>query len=136
MASTELLSLRMMLAVAVGGAVGTLARYLITVAGPRAGVPIRFPWWTFVINVTGSFALGFLARYFVRSSMPPSLYLALTVGVCGGYTTFSTFSYEMLDLGERGLWGRAIVYSVASVVFALAAAIAGAAVARAARGTP
>ncbi len=121
----------MVIAVAVGGAAGSVARYLITALGPQTGFPGGdFPWWTLGVNVTGSFLLGLLARMLVTSSIEPTVFLALTVGVCGGYTTFSTFSYELLTLVERGEWMRAVVYGGASLVIGFAAVLAGAALGR------
>ena len=120
-----------MLAVAAGGAVGSVTRYAIAFAAEQAGLATSgFPIWTLAINVTGSFLLGFFARYFMSSSIAPALLAALTLGFCGGYTTFSTYSYELLGLGERGLWGRATAYAAASVVLGLAAVAAGASLGR------
>jgi CrcB protein len=117
------------LAVAAGGAVGTLARYLVGVAWARPGV---FPWWTLAINVAGSLALGVFAGVAsARGATTSTLTLALTVGLCGGFTTFSTFSVETLALLERGEWQRAGAYVVASVLLGLLAAAAGASVATA-----
>src|SRR5687768_13399553 len=79
------------------------------------------PWGTFAVNVTGSLALGFLARYFGPPHGSETLFLALTVGLCGGYTTFSTFTLDMLTMVERGEAGRAAIYAVASVLVAYAA---------------
>lgn len=132
----------MLFAVALGGALGSVCRYLaVTLGAPRAG---GFPWATFAVNVTGSFLLGFLARYFGAPAVvltpgtspahAPALAAGLTAGFCGGYTTFSAFSYEMLTMAERGAWGRAMLYAAGSVTLALAAAAAGAVLARAARG--
>ena len=123
--------LRLMLAVAAGGAVGSVARYVISVMGPQTGLSTSgFPWWTLAINVTGSFVLGMIARYFAAVSVSPELFAALTLGLCGGYTTFSTFSYELLGLSERGLWGRGLLYAAASVTLSFAAVMLGAALGR------
>lgn len=108
---------------------GTLARYLVGVAWARPGA---FPWWTLAINVVGSFALGVFAGVAsARGATASALTLALTVGLCGGFTTFSAFSVETLALLERGEWQRAGAYVVASVLLGLLAAAAGAAVATA-----
>jgi CrcB protein len=79
------------------------------------------PWSTFTVNVTGALALGFLARYFAPPHGSPTLFLALTVGLCGGYTTFSTFALDMFTLAERGEFGRAVLYAVASVALSYGA---------------
>jgi CrcB protein len=111
--------------VALGAAVGGVARYALTaVLQQRAGP--GFPVATFVINVSGSFLLGFLMRYALASgSVSPELRALLTTGFCGGYTTFSTFSYETILLFEDGEYGRAGLYVLLSVVIALAGPIAG-----------
>lgn len=115
--------MRNTLAVALGGAVGTLARYGLGTWIQRA--TSTFPLSTLVINVTGSFLLGFLMRWLLSTTATPELRVALTIGVCGGYTTFSTFSYETARLIESGSWARASVYVAASVVVSLVATFAG-----------
>src|SRR5206468_2025443 len=98
--------MRMFLWIAVGGALGTVFRYLI--GGPiTALVAGRFPLGTLVINVLGSFAIGLFSRSFLHSQATPELRAALTVGLCGGFTTFSTFSLETFGLLEGGLYARA-----------------------------
>ena len=115
-------------AVALGGAAGTLARWWI--GGLVQEASATFPTGTLAINVAGSLLLGFLARYLLETSAPPELRMALTVGLCGGFTTFSTFSYETLALIENGSIARAGGYVIASVVLSLAATAMGAALAR------
>ncbi len=101
------------LAVALGGAVGSVLRYWVGLAVLRGGYGP--PLGTFVVNVAGALALGFLARYFAPPHGSQVLFLALTVGLCGGFTTFSTFSLDMFTLVERGAAGRAAFYALASV---------------------
>ena len=103
-----------LLAVAVGGALGSVLRYGVGVLWIGAGAT-GFPWGTLAVNVTGSFALGFLARWSSPASVSNPLFLFLTVGICGGYTTFSTFTLETFALVERGAWLRAAGYVLASV---------------------
>ena len=122
------------LAVALGGAIGSALRYLASGAFVRQG--IEFPWGTFTVNVTGALLMGFLARYFAPSHGSPLLFLALTVGICGGYTTFSTFSLEMFTLVERGAAARAVTYALASIVFTYAALAVGCLAARSLRPLP
>lgn len=111
------------IAVAAGGAAGTLARYLIGVAWARPGA---FPWWTLGINVLGSFALGLIVGVAAaRGAASSTLTIALAVGVAGGFTTFSTFSVETLAMVERGESLRATAYVTASVVLGLLAAALG-----------
>lgn len=105
--------------VAVGAAVGALCRYYLGMfIQQRAGAD--FPVGTLVINVTGSFLLGFIMRYALQSSgIGPEARLLLTTGFCGGYTTFSTFSYETMLMIEDGEYARAGTYVGASVVLTL-----------------
>jgi CrcB protein len=81
---------------------------------------------TFVVNVTGSLLLGFIMRYTLASpSVSPEMRALLTTGLCGGYTTFSTFSYETLMLIEAGDYRRASLYIALSVALAIAATLVG-----------
>jgi len=116
--------------VALGSAVGGVSRFLLSGLLQRSAAT-TFPFWTLVINVTGSLLLGFLMRYFLEG-MPasPELRAMLTTGFCGGYTTFSTFSYETVALFEQGDIGRGVWYIVLSVVLALAGMFAGMGLAR------
>jgi CrcB protein len=105
--------------VAIGSAIGGMSRFLLTGVMQRM-FPAGFPAGTLVINVTGSAVLGFLLRYAVETpAIQPELRALLTVGFCGGYTTFSTFSYETLALVEDGDWKRAGVYVAASVAISV-----------------
>ena len=83
--------------VAVGGAIGAVARYLLGLwIATRVGPD--FPWGTFAINVSGAFLIGVVLGLTTAGVISPELRLLLAVGVLGGYTTFSTFSYETLEL--------------------------------------
>lgn len=115
--------------VALGGAVGSASRYLLSVAiQSRAGT---FPTATLLINITGSLLLGFLIRYTLETpAVGPDLRLLLTTGFCGGYTTFSTFSYETARLIEDGELDRAALYVALSLIVSLAATFAGFSLAR------
>lgn len=116
--------------VALGSAAGGAARYLL--GGwiqDRAGG--TFPVQTLLINVTGSLLLGFLQRYALESTaISPEVRTLLTIGFCGGYTTFSTFSFETVRMLEDGEWRRAALYIGLSVALSVGAAIAGVAAAR------
>jgi CrcB protein len=113
----------MIFGIALGGALGSVVRYAIGHYGARHSE--RFPWATLVVNVAGSFLLGFLVRWLPRSSLTPEMGFALTVGFCGGFTTFSTFSVEVARLVEGGAYARAAAYATASVLLSLAATFAG-----------
>lgn len=109
----------MLLSVAIGGAVGTVLRYLLSAAIPRADG--AFPTATLLVNVTGSLVLGALVGYLPHSSLAPATRVALTVGLCGGFTTFSAFSLETIELLQGGQARRALLYIGASLVLSLAA---------------
>ena len=109
--------------VAIGGALGSMARYGVSglVSAMAGGV---FPYGTLVVNVTGAILIGFLAtlsgpdsRFFV----PAYGRLFLMTGICGGYTTFSTFSLETANLMRDGEWGAALANVGGSVILCLAA---------------
>lgn len=117
-------------AVAIGAGLGGVSRYLLASAIQQR-VGSTFPWGTLVVNVSGSLLLGFLIRYALATpSIGVEMRALLTTGFCGGYTTFSTYSYETATLLEDGQYGRAGVYAAASVLVALVGTIAGFALAR------
>ena len=119
----------MLFAIALGGAAGSVARYGVGRFFDRGEG--EFPVGTLLVNIAGCLLLGFLVRYFNGSTMSTELRAALTIGFCGGFTTFSTFSLETIRLAESGNWQRAALYVFASVVLSLAALAAGLAAARA-----
>jgi len=120
----------MIWAVAIGSALGGVVRFLLSGVLQRAS-GTTFPLWTLVINATGSLALGFLMRYLGEGvAVSAQVRALLTVGVCGGYTTFSTFSYETVTLFTAGDWKRAASYALASVTLSLFAVGVGVAAAR------
>lgn len=111
--------------VAIGSAVGGVIRYLLGGAIQRA-LAASFPVGTLVINVTGSALLGFIFRYALETpAVTPEIRALLGVGFCGGYTTFSTFSYETLTLLEDGDWRRAGLYVGLSLLGSVLAAFLG-----------
>jgi CrcB protein len=111
--------------IAAGSALGGLGRYLVSGAVQRL-LGTLFPAGTLVVNLSGSFLLGVLLRYAVETpTLTAEMRAFLTVGFCGGYTTFSTFSYETVMLLEDGEWGRATLYAGLSVVLSLAATVLG-----------
>ena len=116
----------MILYIALGGLLGTLARY-----GLQGWIQVRagggtFPIGTLVINVAGSLVLGFVIRYATGSTViSPELRAALTIGFCGAFTTMSTFSYESIALlGDAQYW-RAAVYMAGTIVGCLSAVMVG-----------
>ena len=116
--------MRLLLFLAAGGVLGTLARYgLQGLIQPAGG---SFPWGTLVVNLAGSFALGFLMRFLLGTSFAtPELRAAATIGFCGAFTTMSTFSYETVTLVQGGEYWRAVGYLASSVGGSLVAVAAG-----------
>lgn len=116
----------MVLLIALGAAIGAPARYLTdrAVQGRHDSV---FPWGTFIVNITGSALLGFLA------ALPGHGAAATITGTafCGAFTTYSTFSYETLRLAEDRAYLLAILNAAASIIAALGAAYMGMAIAHA-----
>jgi len=114
--------------VALGGMVGTLARYhLQGLVQPRSGT---FPLGTLLVNLLGSFALGFIARYAAGTTVvSPEVRAGLTIGLCGGFTTMSSFAYETIALLGDGQYTRASVYLLTTVLGSLVAVAVGAGVA-------
>jgi len=120
----------MLLYISIGGLLGTLARYgLQGWVQTRSGAGV-FPVGTLVINLVGSFVLGFVIRFATGSTVvSPEMRGALTIGFCGAFTTMSTFSYESVALLGAGEYGRAAAYMGGTIVGCLAAVIAGTAIA-------
>jgi CrcB protein len=113
------------LAVAAGGALGALARYLVDRAIEARAFGL-FPWSTFTINLSGCFVVGAVVAALVdRHHTPEWLRVGLVMGVLGGYTTFSTFGQETFDLIEEGRLAVAVTYAVASVAIGVTAVFAG-----------
>jgi fluoride exporter len=109
--------------VALGGALGSVARYGCTGLASR-WIGATFPWGTLIVNVVGSLLIGFVATLFApdgRVLVPPDARAFVTVGVLGGFTTFSAFSLETLNLARGGEWLWAGANVLASVVLCLAA---------------
>jgi fluoride exporter len=120
------------LAVAVGGAIGSLARFWITLAMTALTGP-QFPWGTLLINVLGSFVIGLVAGFTLvpaRVAMHPDLRIFLMTGFCGGFTTFSSFSLQTLELMQAGELVQALGYVLGSVVLCILFTFGGWALAR------
>jgi fluoride exporter len=112
-------------AVAIGGAIGSVARFLIGVGATNL-LGVAFPWGTVAINVFGSFLIALLAEGFaLRWDVSQTWRIFLTVGLCGGFTTFSTFSLDAYVLMQRGEMAMAGAYVVGSVVLSIAALFTG-----------
>jgi CrcB protein len=113
------------MAVALGSALGGTARFLIqtVVKNRQAGL---FPWATWSINIIGAFLIGLLFSYFMKDrTEQSSLAIFLMTGVCGGFTTFSAFSLENMDLIRNGHVSTALIYILSSVGLGLLATYTG-----------
>ncbi|MFI3299937.1 MAG: fluoride efflux transporter CrcB [Candidatus Gastranaerophilales bacterium] len=112
-------------AIFIGGGVGAVLRYLCGVLTPRLFI-LNFPVSTMFVNFIGSFLIGFLFVLFLeKQELNTALKLALTVGFCGGLTTFSTFSLEAFDMIVNQRYFEAISYILASVIICLLAVVLG-----------
>jgi fluoride exporter len=117
--------------VAIGGAVGSVARYLTSQLTLRLFGP-GFPWGTLTVNVVGSLAIGLFVELVARKfSASAEMRLLLITGFLGGFTTFSAFSLDAATLLERGATLSALIYVGASMLVSLAAVFAGLALGRA-----
>ena len=102
--------------IAVGGALGAVARYGLGVWVTSRWVH-SFPWHTFLINISGAFLLGFINTLFLdKFTISPEIRIALTVGFLGAFTTFSTFGYEAIILIKEGNVATACIYTLSSIL--------------------
>jgi len=108
-----------LLLVAAGGGIGAALRYCIYYFIRNQS----FPFATLMINVTGSFFLGLIMAYsFKNGDFSEGAKLFIATGICGGFTTFSTFSFENLELLQQGKFNLAFIYIISSVLAAIIAA--------------
>lgn len=101
--------------VGLGGALGAMARYAIGLIPVKGGFPI----FTLLINVFGACLIGFIAGFSIQRQVDERWLLFWKTGICGGFTTFSTFSLEALTLLQNGRTGWAAAYAVASVLLCI-----------------
>ncbi len=120
---------RLLVAVAVGGALGTWVRYETVLALPASGA--AFPWAIFLVNVVGAFILG-ATMTLVLEHFPPTRYVRPFVGIgfCGGLTTFSTWMVDVTQLGDAGHAGTAVLDLVATTLVGLTSLVVGVVAAR------
>lgn len=112
-----------LLVVAIGGAFGSVLRFLIGMLMNPTSVGAAFPWGTLVINIIGSATFGALVALFAEYwRVSDAIRLALLTGVLGGFTTFSSFAYEAFALANNGLPRLAFLYVLASNVLGLGSA--------------
>ena len=117
--------LKEIIAVFIGGGIGSSLRYLINKFSFITAT--SFPYSTFITNIIGCFVLGLTLGYFTKSNNQNSLmFVFLTIGVCGGFTTFSTFSNEGLTLINNGNYLTFLIYTMISIIIGLLAVYFGA----------
>jgi CrcB protein len=118
MADVVRMNLSSLLYVALGGAIGSVVRAVASYLVPVG----RLPWGTILVNVTGSLLIGWLIARFARfgdgTGYSHSFWV---VGVCGGFTTFSSFSWQTFELLQKGRWGAALMNAVLSFLLCLIA---------------
>lgn len=118
------------LSVAVGGSLGAVARYLLNIS-PLAGIFEKFPFPTFLINVIGSFLIGFLMIFFAdKFVVSENVRMAIIVGFLGAFTTFSTFEMEIFGLVREKQLVIAFLYLFLSVFIGFVGVLAGVALGR------
>ncbi len=111
--------------VAVGSAIGGVARYAVG-GGVQRMFGDGFPAGTLLVNFTGALLLGFVMRWFLENpALSPEMRAFLTIGLCGGYTTFSAFAYETVQMIGRDEWTLAILSMAANVMLSLLAIVTG-----------
>jgi len=107
-----------LLAVGAGGAAGSMLRFFCQ----HSFSTPTFPYGTLLVNIVGCFLAGLLAGYFLKTAQHTSLSLFLITGFCGGFTTFSAFSLEAVQLAQKGQWMFFCFYVAGSVLIGLLAA--------------
>lgn len=116
--------------VGLGGAIGSILRYLSSVLVDRYCQSL-FPWATWIINIAGCFIIGLLLGFLERQQLAsPDVRLLIVTGFCGGYTTFSTFAAENFNLLQGGQTGIALLYITTSVTIGILAVWLGLSLAR------
>ena len=122
--------MRLLLLAVAGGALGSGARYLVNVGAAR-WLGLSFPWATLIVNIAGSLAMGFLVEYVIlRHSGSPAMRTFLATGILGGFTTFSAFSLDAVNLFEREQFTALAFYVFGSVTLSILALVMGVGVIR------
>lgn len=121
---------KVLIAVFLGGGIGSILRYCVQITLHERIVPYYFPWATFTVNIVGSFLIGLFYALSARFNLSTEVRMLLTTGLCGGFTTFSTFSNDGLILLKQGFYGIFIAYTLLSICLGIIAAIGGGALGR------
>jgi CrcB protein len=109
----------------IGGGLGSACRYAVQLVLHERIVPYHFPWSTLTVNLLGSFLIGVFYALSERFNLSPELRLFLTTGICGGFTTFSTFSNDGVALLKGGFYATFLLYAAVSIFVGIAAVVAG-----------
>ena len=114
----------------IGGGVGSVLRYLaqISINERMSGIGFPFSWGTFIVNIAGSLLIGLFYSVSERWNLSMEMRLFLTTGLCGGFTTFSTFSNDGLSLLRGDFYGTFLLYALLSIGLGLVAVLAGGAI--------
>lgn len=114
----------------IGGGIGSVLRYLaqISINERMSGIGFPFSWGTFIVNIAGSLLIGLFYSVSERWNLSMEMRLFLTTGLCGGFTTFSTFSNDGLSLLRGEFYGTFLLYALLSIGLGLVAVLAGGAI--------
>lgn len=113
------------LAIFMGGGLGSVLRYGVQLLLHERIVPYNFPWATFSVNILGCFLIGLFYALSARLSLSTEVRLFLTAGLCGGFTTFSTFANDNLELMRQGEALMCILYAALSILLGVGACFLG-----------
>jgi len=114
-----------LIAIFLGGGTGSVLRYCVQMMLHERMLPYSFPWATFTVNILGSFLIGLFYALSARFNLSAEMRMLLTTGLCGGFTTFSTFSNDGLMLIKQGFYGMFALYTLSSIALGVLAAFAG-----------
>lgn len=118
--------IKILLAIFTGGGIGSVLRYAIQMFMHERIVAYNFPWATFTVNVIGSFLIGLFYAVSAKFNLSAEVRLFLTTGLCGGFTTFSTFSYDNLEMLRQGDGVVCMIYIALSIILGITACFLGA----------
>ncbi|AVM56739.1 fluoride efflux transporter CrcB [Bacteroides heparinolyticus] len=113
--------LKTLIYIFLGGGTGSVLRYSIQLALHERIVPYSFPWATFAVNVLGSFLIGLFYTLSSRFNLSAETRILLTTGLCGGFTTFSTFGHDGLVLIRQGFYVMFLLYTLLSITLGICA---------------